>query len=310
MARPDHTPGIFQRGRLLRAQQLRCLSPCPSHHPARGLWAFAGKQLLHIYLSYWPVLLLALTTLLVHGESMPTPRKVVMSTLLLYPNIWDKWLAPAWSLSMELYFYLWIALLTPVPREYRVRAITCTMAALFVWGTGWLLADHQRVFERQQPLRYGLTGLGVEFLAGALLARACDSRARLFAKPVATVTVCIALTAAGLALGTTSPYFDRVEVMGRASFGVVGVFLLAIAVTLERAGSSRCTGWWRSGTLLTSPYLLYTSLLGASGRWRFNLDIQWPRLLPAHIVTLPIAIVLLSLLWYRWVERPPLRVLS
>lgn len=144
MAQPDHTPGIFQRGCLLRAQQLRRLSLRPPHHPARGLWAFARKQLLRIYLGYWPVLLLALTTLPVYGESMPTPRKVVMSTLLLYPNIWDNWLAPAWSLSVELYFYLWIALLTPVPREYRVRAITCTMAALPLWGTGWLLADHQR----------------------------------------------------------------------------------------------------------------------------------------------------------------------
>lgn len=121
---------------------------------------------------------------------------------------------------------------------------------------------------------------------------------------MATVTGCIALTPAGLALGTTSPYFDRVEVMREASFGVVGVFLLAIVMMLERAGSSRRNGWWRSGTLLTSLYLLYSSLLGASGRWRFNLDIQWPRLLPAYIVTPPIVIVLLSLLWYRWVEPP------
>ena len=59
-----------------------------------------------------------------------------------------------------------------------------------------------------------------------------------------------------------------------------------------------------------SLYLLHTFLLDASGRWRFHLDIQSPRLLLAFLIALPIVIVLLSLFWYRWVERPLLKLLS
>lgn len=279
--------------------------------PARGLWVFARKRLLRIYLGYWPVLLLlAFTTVFVYQESLPGARKVVMSTLLLYPNIWDNWLTPAWSLTMELYFYLWITLLALVPQPYRVRAIVATMAALFAWGAGWLLADHQRVFQGLQPLRYTLTGLGIEFLAGALLAHAYDQRVRLFARPVPVFTVCIALAAAGLALGTTSPYFDRVEVMRAASFGVMGVSLLVLALTLERAGTRPPRWLVAIGDASYSLYLLHTFLLDASGRWRFHLDIQSPRLLLAFLIALPIVIVLLSLFWYRWVERPLLKLLS
>lgn len=279
--------------------------------PAQGIRAFAKKRLLRIYLGYWPVLLLiALTTLLVYHESLPATRKVAMSTLLLYPNIWDNWLAPAWSLTMELYFYLWIALLTLVPPAWRIRAIVCTMIGLAAWGLGWLLVDQQAVFEGLQPLRYALTALGIEFLTGALLAHAWEKRARLFMRPALTITICTVLAAAGLALGTTSPWFDRVEVMRAASFGVMGVSLLTIALTLEHTRLEPPRWLIAVGDASYSLYLLHTFLLDASGRWRFKLNIQSPELLLAYLVALPVAIVLLSLLWYRWLERPLLKVLS
>ncbi|MBH1963847.1 MAG: acyltransferase [Comamonadaceae bacterium] len=72
--------------------------------PARRVRQFVKKRLLRIYLGYWPVLLLiALTTVFVYHSSLPDLKKMVFSTLLLYPNIWDNWLPPAWSLTMEIY---------------------------------------------------------------------------------------------------------------------------------------------------------------------------------------------------------------
>jgi len=271
----------------------------------RGIWPFVKKRLLRIYLGYWPVLLLiALTTVFVYHGSLPPLKKMALSTLLLYPNIWDNWLPPAWSLTMEIYFYLWIALIALLPQRHQVKAIAAVMAVLAAWGVGWLIADRPGVFNGHQPLRYGLTGLGLEFLAGALLAHAYDHKARIFQTPQSTVPLCLALMASGIGLGMTSPYFDRVEIMRVVSFGTMGLSALVLALTLEQ---TRFTppGWLVAvGNASYSLYLLHTVLLDMSGRIRFTQDITSPAALLPFLLALPAAIVLLSLLWYRWVEKP------
>lgn len=276
--------------------------------PANGIWQFARKRLLRIYMGYWPVLLLiAFTTVFVYDESLPTLRKMVFSTLLLYPNIWDNWLPPAWSLTMEIYFYLWISLIALLPQRYQIKAIACVMVLLAAWGLGWLIADRPGVFNGEQPLRYGLTSLGIEFLAGALLAHAYAHKASIFQMPSTTVPLCFALIAAGTGLGMTSPYFDRVEIMRVASFGVVGVSALVLALTLEQTRLSPPAWLVAVGNASYSLYLLHTFLLDVSGRMRVNLAIDAPMPLLLFMLTLPIAIVWISLLWFRWVEKPIMR---
>lgn len=271
----------------------------------RGILPFAKKRLLRIYLGYWPVLLLiALTTLFIYHDSLPALRKMVFSTLLLYPNIWDNWLPPAWSLTMEIYFYLWIALLALLPPRHQIKGIVCAIALLAAWGLGWLVADQPRVFDGQQPLRYGLTGLGIEFLVGALLAHAYGRQARLFQTPATTIPMCLLLMASGLWLGTQSPYFDRVEIMRVASFGVMGVSALVLALSLEKTGLQPPKWLAATGDASYSLYLLHTFLLDASGRLRFRLGITEQGLLLPFLLLLPIAIVLMSLLWFRWIEKP------
>ena len=273
--------------------------------PVHGIWPFIKKRLLRIYLGYWPVLLLiALTTVFIYHEALPPLRKMVFSTLLLYPNIWDNWLPPAWSLTMEIYFYLWIALVALLPQRHQIKAIVFVMALLTAWGVGWLIADRSGVFNGQQPLRYWLTGLGLEFLAGALLARAWERKARIFQKAGVTIPLCLLVMGAGITVGMTSPYFDRVEVMRAASFGTMGVSALVLALTLEH---TRFTppGWLvQVGNASYSLYLLHTFLLDASGRERMELGIMSPSALLPFMVALPVAIILLSLLWFRWIEKP------
>ena len=72
---------------------------------------------------------------------------------------------------MEIYFYLWIALIALFPPRHQIKAILTTMMLLALWGIAWLLADRHAVFDGQQPLRYGLTGLGIGVLGGALFAQ-------------------------------------------------------------------------------------------------------------------------------------------
>ena len=276
--------------------------------PESGIKPFAIKRLRRIYLGYWPVLLLiALTTVWTYQESLPPLQKIIFSTLLLYPNIWDNWLPPAWSLTMEIYFYLWIIPIAVVPTRYRIKAIVLIMLVLAAWGIAWVIIDPQGVFEGNQPLRYGLTGLGLEFLAGVLVAHAYDRRAPIFRTRQTTIPLCLLLIASGFAVGSMSPFFDRVEVMRAASFGVVGVATLVIALCLEQTRFSPPTWLVAVGDASYSLYLLHTFLLDASGRMRMSLGISEPQSLLFFLLGLPVAIVVISMLWFRCIERPLLQ---
>jgi len=272
---------------------------------ATGLWPFVKRRLQRIYFGYWPILLLiALITIFVYGSDLPPLKKMVFSTLLLYPNIWDNWLPPAWSLTMEIYFYLWIALIALLPQRHQIKAIVCAMLLLIAWGVGCLVVDPAGVFNGQQPLRYLLTGLGLEFLAGALVAHAHTSGSRIFKTPILTVPICIVLMAAGVSLGMTSPYFDQIEIMRAASFGVMGAAALVLALTLEQTPLAPPAWLVRIGDASYSLYLLHTFLLDASGRARVQLQIDSPTVLLFFMLALPVTIVLISMVWYRRVERP------
>ncbi|RLJ37145.1 peptidoglycan/LPS O-acetylase OafA/YrhL [Acidovorax sp. 106] len=273
--------------------------------PAQGILLFVKRRLLRIYLGYWPVLLLvALTTVFVYHGELPTLKKMVFSTLLLYPNIWDNWLPPAWSLTMEIYFYLWIAAVALLPQRYQVKAIVCGITLLAAWGIGWLVADRAAVFAGQQPLRYTLTGLGLEFLAGALVGHVYDNKSQPFRRPYVAIAVCLGLMAAGVALGMTSPYFDRIEVMRAGSFGVMGVAALVAALALEQTRHAPPTWLVTLGDASFSLYLLHTFLLDLSGKVRMSLGIASPEALLAFLLALPVVIAMVSKLWYVTVEKP------
>lgn len=252
---------------------------------SEGLWVFVKKRLLRIYLGYWPVLaLMAFTTIFIYNESLPDVKKVVFSILLLYPNIWENWLPPAWSLTMEIYFYVWIALIALLPQRHQFKGIVCAMLLLAIWNAGWLIADRPGVFVGQQPLRYLLTGLGLEFLAGALIAHVY-SQGQHFRRGRLWIPMCVVLACAGLALGMTSPYFDRVEIMRAASFGILGVSVVVLALSLEQTRLSPPVWLVGVGDASYSLYLLHTFLL-------------------VFMLALPVAIVLVRMCWYRWVEKP------
>ena len=273
--------------------------------PVHGIWAFIRKRLLRIYLGYWPVLLIiGVVTVFVYHDSLPPFRKALFSALLFYPNIWDNWLAPAWSLTMEIYFYLWVALIALLPKRHQIKAIVTVVMLLSAWGIGWLVTDRAMVFNGQQPLRYELTALGVEFLGGALLAGAYNTQARLFRTPRVTIPLCLLLMTAGIGVGTTSPYFDRVEIMRAASFGIMGISALVLALTLEQTRFKPPSWLVALGNISFSLYLLHTFLLDASGRIRSSVSLESPSALLLFMLALPVIIVLLSGLWYRWVEKP------
>ena len=92
--------------------------------------------------------------------------------------------------------------------------------------------------------------------------------------------------------------------MRAASFGIMGISALVLALTLEQTSLHPPSWLVTVGDTSYSLYLLHTILLDAGGRIRMDLGITSPSALLIFMLALPVMIVLLSGLWYRWVERP------
>ena len=92
--------------------------------------------------------------------------------------------------------------------------------------------------------------------------------------------------------------------MRASTFGLMGLSALVIALTLEQTRFSPPSWLVRIGDASYSLYLLHTFLLDASGRMRMDLGISSPPALLLFMLALPVVIILLSVWWFRWVEKP------
>ena len=89
-----------------------------------------------------------------------------------------------------------------------------------------------------------------------------------------------------------------------ASFGVMGVSALVAALALEQTSHTPPTWLVKVGDASYSLYLLHTFLLDMSGKVRMHLGITSSEVLVVFLLLLPVAIVLVSMLWYARVEKP------
>jgi len=84
----------------------------------------------------------------------------------------------------------------------------------------------------------------------------------------------------------------------------MGISALVVGLTLERTRHKPPAWLVVVGNASYSLYLLHTFLLDASGKIRGYLGLTSHTALLCFMLALPVMIVLLSLLWYRWVEKP------
>lgn len=264
---------------------------------------FMVRRAMRIYLGYWPVFLILFFMPLLE-QPVPELKKIITSALLLNPLLWDNWLPTAWSLTYELYFYIWIAIICSFRWLPRISIIAIFCAILLAWNIGWYAFDPVRVQDGLHPLRFPLTGMGLEFLVGAAWAHSRKRFQILQTHPWPWIFFGLVLVVTGFSIGTTSHFFDRVEVLRAGSYGLAGFGFLLIALAIADLH-------WRAPRFLVavgdasySLYLLHPILLTAFGVLRFRTiapDSSW--LLP-FLLLMPVAMVLLSLLWFRWVEKP------
>lgn len=264
---------------------------------------FMGRRAMRIYLGYWPILLI-LFVMVFLGQPLPDTQKIITSALLLNPVLWDNWLPTAWSLTYELYFYVWVAIICSFRWLSKSGTIAIFCAILLVWNIGWYVLDPVRVQAGLQPLRFPLTGMGLEFLAGAAWAHSRKRFQLLQKQPWSLMALGLILVMIGSSIGAISPFVGRVEILRAGSYGLAGFGSLLMALSIADLH-------WRAPRVLVavgdasySLYLLHPILLTVFGVLRFRVlapDSPW--LLP-FLLSMPVAMVLISLLWFRWVEKP------
>lgn len=107
---------------------------------------FLGKRFARIYLGYWPIFFLALILYYFHRPDYLADKAVFQSFLLLiFGNYSELVIAPAWSLTYELYFYFVVGLvlssnlLKPIPTFLVISSLIVLKSVFTNLGDYYLL---------------------------------------------------------------------------------------------------------------------------------------------------------------------------
>ena len=279
--------------------------------PAVGVGVFVARRAARIFSGYWPALLfVAVAGRVLFDTPLPPVEKMVFSVLLLYPSTFDNWLPAAWSLTFELYFCLWIAALFACFERRRNMVIVGAVFFLIAWNAAWLATAPELVYSERLPLRHWFTGLGVEFLTGALIAEAYDRKLLHQFDWRALALIGASLAVVGYANGAMSPWFNRIEVLRAGSYGLAGLGFLLMALALHLSPVKPPTWSVALGDASFSLYLLHNFFLDASAHLRLEVLHQASRPTFFLLLLAPALFALAAVGWYRLVERPIQRGLA
>lgn len=140
-------------------------------HSAADAFDFSLRRLGRIFGGYWSVLVVcavlpffAVPTVHPGGHWLP-------SVLLIEPTMDHNVLPVAYTLVYELWFYalLVVAMLCAKSDSGRRQLLVAAAIFLLGWHTTWALLDFPAWRTSQQPLPFLLSGLLLQFLAGAFL---------------------------------------------------------------------------------------------------------------------------------------------
>jgi len=253
---------------------------------------FISKRFARIYLGYWPVFLLALAMYYFHRPEYLADKQLLQSfTLLKFGDYAGLMITPAWSLTFELYFYLFIGLvltskwIKPIPVFLLVAVLILLKSAFTELGNNELLDFFF------SPYIY-------EFIAGYFI---CHYWRHLSAGK--WIYVSLALGATGLATGV-----QLGDDHGYLRFAAIAAFsasLVWLMLLLESHGLVTFRGpLKRVGDSSYTLYLTHTVLLGLF----YSLGIR--DYLVAHgfalsgFIACIVLITLLSWVFYIYIEAP------
>lgn len=273
--------------------------------PFRGLFHFLRRRFSRIYFLYWPtfVIFTCVAVFVLHTQPKSTTQ-LFFSFFLLYPSIWDNWIPVAWSLTSELYFYLILGLLIFFFKKNHIKAIGLVLFFLLTWHLSWLIFLKPQLFSGEQPFRYALSGLIIEFLAGALIAATLSNREIFHRRPRLFIIAAAAVAVFCFFIGSTSPYYDRVEIMRAGSYGLAGASLLIIALALQNCKAKAPKFLVGIGNMSFSIYLIHTLIISLMGFLRHYFFSHSPDMIFFLSLTIPLIVLFASYFLYIFVEKP------
>ncbi len=247
---------------------------------------FFERRLLRIYLGYWPIAAVALAY---YASAAPARLAAVdpwASALLLGVRIEHLLIGPSWSLAHELFFYASFSLLAMTSRQSMRLCIGAYLGIILVAN----LADPMNA------VHFLLSPHFLELFAGMFLGQAKLLPA---ARPSLRV-VCALAAALALAWFWTASVYPLPKIIA------VGTSALLLVYVADRAAAlgHNSAGWLsRVGDASYGLYLMHYPLLEV-----FHIQIapmlSTTSLRLAAFCCWLVGIVALSLLHYRWVERP------
>lgn len=277
--------------------------------PVRGFFSFIKQRFARIYTGYWAAfLLVTLISITVLNQYPKSTEQFLGSFFLLYPKFWDNWIAVAWSLTHELYFYFVLGLLLLVPKRHQTKAIVAAVLYFTVWNLGWLIFQTEKVLADAHPLRFIFGGFIVEFLVGSLIAILYDKKPDLFNKRNWAILACVAAIALGYFVGSKSYYFNQVEIMRAATYGLAAISMLVIAIQLEQSKIQSPKILVMIGDSSFSLYLLHSILLSVFGQMRHQYLNDQRDLWLIYSLVMPLVIIIISYFWYKYVEIKTIRL--
>ncbi len=257
----------------------------------RSTGQFLYRRFGRIYLGYWPFFLISMLAATQLYPDFLGDKKILESALLVTPLTQYSVVTPAWSLAYELYFYGLFALISVFSPINRAAILVLLAIAITAAGTtivpGWSAWPD-----------FLLSAFVLEFLAGVLLFRLGT---RLMSPRL--ILLLLPGLVLGVYLGMTQ---NLIWGLGRSlSYGFAAVCLVQLALILETNRFLRADRISVAiGDASYTLYLCHTIFLALF----YHLGIRDWWVAQGWVETgfwsLMLVIILFSLIFYRWVERP------
>ena len=254
-------------------------------------WLFMKKRFLRIYLGYWPIFFLTLFYFSAIDSDILVNKKLLQSFFLVNANMFDLLIAPAWSLTYELYFYVIVAVLL-FSKKIKPLAVFGLILILVVFKSFIIDLGANRVID------FFFSTLLLEFISGYLLFHFSHSLIKTSFLRLAFIAAIVAL-----AFGV---YFNRGYGFTRVlTFGVFAFSLVWIFVILEKNKIFIVKGLFKKiGDSSYTLYLSHTILLYAFYKSGLESYFVQHNLALIGFIGALIFILLISYIFYRLIEQP------
>lgn len=269
---------------------------------------FLLRRLGRVYGGYWPVLALAALLVLAGVPALNMRADWLASAFLASPSMDRNVMPVAYTLTYELWFYSITAVaFAAIQRSDRRRlAVLVTIAGLLAWQAMLMAWDFSAWRENRVPLTFVLSGLNLEFLAGAFVAMIAPIRLLTDARCFRLVgIVLLGAGSVALVLGWQWVGWTVVRAAIAGAIGLGGLLLALTRSSQQTATRTIRPLLARIGDASFSLYLLHSLVLELVLVGSMQLS-EWFE--GARRATLaPIAVVLsilVGLIWYRYVEHP------